>query len=231
MTGPIQLPLNAPRFWIAGPAADLIDTAATGLAGAIVTNPDVLAAWHEADRVSPEITAMKLADLTGLPVFLQLRGPSRDDFLRQADAVRRLHPMFLPKLPATRDGFAATAALRGTPVLVTAVATISQAAAASAAGAGFICPYFARLRDEGLDPGKLCSDAATLYQRTGSRTEVVPASLRTTGDFEAALHSGATGGIVFTSLFRELLEHPGVARALEGFERSWAKCPDHPMMS
>ena len=231
MTGPIQFPPTAPRLWIAGPAADLIDAAATGLPGAIVTNPDVLAAWHEADGVSPEITAMKLADRTGLPVFLQLRGPSRDDFMRQAEAVHRLHPMFLPKLPATLDGFAATAALRGSQVLVTAVATLPQAAAAAAAGAGFICPYFARLRDEGLDPAQLCSQATALYQHTGGPTEVIPASPRTSGDFEAALRSGATGGIVFTSLFRDLLEHPGVARALEGFERSWAKCPAHPMMS
>src|SRR5690606_31140515 len=144
-----------------------------------VTNPDVLASWHDAEGVPPEVTAAGIAGDTGLPVFLQLRGPDRETFLRQADAIRALDPLLLPKLPATAAGFSAAAALRAVPVRMTAVATLAQAATAAVAGARFLCPYFARMRDAGLDPGELCLEASRLFARLHAPAEMVPASLRT----------------------------------------------------
>ncbi len=212
-----------PRLWIAGPPDEVLKAAATGLPGAIVTNPDVLAGWQRSEGRAPELTAAELAERTGLPVFVQLRGPDRDGFLRQAEAIRVLHPLLLPKLPATTAGFAAASALRDRKVLVTAVATLSQAVAAAAAGAAFICPYFARLRDAGLDPEELCRSSSDYFKATACSTELVPASLRSVADYELALRSGSSGGIVFTSLFREMLEHPSVESAMEGFEASWKR--------
>lgn len=218
---------KAPRLWVAGPVDEILHACATGLPEAIVTNPDVLAAWFKADGVVPEETAARLARETGRPVFLQLLGPDTASFLRQAEAIQSLDSRLIPKLPANAAGFAAAAALSpALPILITAVATLSQAAAAAAAGARFLCPYFARLRDAGHDPAALCRESAELFKRLGCATELVPASIRTSEDFELALAAGSTGAIVFTGLFRELMEHPTVGSALEGFQTAWDSMPD-----
>ena len=215
-------PNPGPRLWVAGPVDELLDACATGLPEAIVTNPDVLAAWFKADGNLPELTATRLAQKTGLPVFLQLYGPDLDAFLRQAEAIQSLDPRLIPKLPATAAGLAAAARLApDLPLLITAVATLSQAASAATAGARFLCPYFARLRDSGIDPAALCRESATLFNRLGSPTEIIPASIRSAADFELALNSGSTGAIVFTGLFREMLEHPTLHQALVGFQPAW----------
>lgn len=234
MTTPSLLhqPPSAPRIWIAGSAAALPPLCATGIPQAIVTNPDVLAGWHRENGRAPEDTAAGLAETTGLPVFLQLRGPDADALIRQARAIRSLHPLLLPKLPATAAGLAACATLAGeTTVLVTAVATLAQAAAAAAAGAQFLCPYFARLRDHGGDPAALCAASASCFARTGCTTELVPASLRNRADFESALSHGATGGILFTQLFEEILEHESCGAAMESFTPAWNSLPPGILLS
>ena len=223
---PLTEPAAAPRIWVAGPVDELIDACASGIPTAIVTNPDVIAAWHRSDGRDPVETAASLVERTGRPLFLQLAGPTCDDFLRQADAIRARDPLLLPKLPATPAGLAATARLSPhTAVLVTAVSSLAQALAAAAAGARFLCPYFARLRDAGIDPAGLCSRASTAFRNTGCHTELVPASIRTLDDFEYAIAAGATGGIVFTGLFREMLSHPATTSALDGFQTSWNSLP------
>lgn len=217
---------KAPRLWVAGPVDEIIAACATGLPEAIVTNPDVLAAWFKTDGRAPEATAVHLVQETGRPVFLQLLGPDTASFLRQAEAIQKLSPLLIPKLPATAAGLAAAAVLAPTlPVLITAVATLAQATAAAAAGARFLCPYFARLRDVGHDPAALCRDAAALFNRLGCATELVPASIRNADDFALALNSGSTGAIIFTGLFRELMEHPTVSSALAGFQNAWDNIP------
>jgi transaldolase len=211
---------------VAGPVDELIEACATGIPGAIVTNPDVVAGWFRVDGRDPVETAAELVDRTVLPLFLQLAGPDRVSFLRQADAIARRDPRLLPKLPATAAGLAAAADLstRG-PLLITAVSSFAQAAMAAAAGARFLCPYFARLRDAGIDPAALCERGARCFARLGCHTEFVPASIRSIDDFESALAAGATGGIVFTGLFREMLDHPATAAALAGFDAAWKSLP------
>jgi len=223
---PFAGPPSAPRLWVAGPVDELIEACATGIPGAIVTNPDVVAGWFRVDGRDPVETAAALVEHTALPLFLQLAGPDRASFLRQAGAITRRDPRLLPKLPATAEGLAAAAVLsaRG-PLLVTAVSSLAQAAMAAAAGARFLCPYFARLRDAGIDPADLCARGAASFGRLGCPTEFVPASIRSLADFESALAAGATGGIVFTGLFREMLDHPATAAALTGFDAAWKSLP------
>lgn len=219
-------PPCAPRIWVAGPVDELIEACTTGIPGAIVTNPDVVAGWFREDGRDPVETAVELVNRTALPLFLQLAGPDRASFLRQAGAIARRDPRLLPKLPATAEGLAAAADLstRG-PLLITAVSSLAQAAIAATAGARFLCPYFARLRDAGIDPADLCARGAACFERMGCPTEFVPASIRSVDDFQSALAAGATGGIVFTGLFREMLDHPATAAALAGFDVAWKALP------
>jgi transaldolase len=211
-----------PRLWVAGPVDELLIAAKSGLADALVTNPKVLADWSAAGSQPVEMLAAELAESTGLPVYLHLRGPDEAAFLRQAEKLRTTHPLLLPKLPADAAGLAATCRLAADfPVLVTGVATLAQVFAAHAAGARFVCPYFARLRDTGVNVVELLEQSARLAARFARPFEIVPASVRDGQDVKLALSAGATGVIIFTGLFGELLRHETTEQALAGFEKDW----------
>ncbi len=108
-------------------------------------------------------------------------------------------------------------------MLITGLASLAQVFAAHAAGARFICPYLARLRDGGTDIATFFEQTVRLGARFPQPMELVPASVRTVEDVELALQHGATGVIVFTALFHALLRTTATEQALAGFERDWAK--------
>ena len=213
------------KLWIAGSVAQVKAAAYTGLASAIVTNPTVVAQWTTAERRPFEDIAAELVAETRLPLYIQLHGPSPEAFLAEAEALRRLSPLILPKLPSTTEGLVACRALasRDIPVLVTTVCSVNQAYLAAVAGAASICPYFARLGESGRDPAAFIATVAALYARHSLKTEILPASIRTPEQAEAALVAGASGLIVFDDLFRRLCDHEVTASSLEGFERDWAR--------
>lgn len=213
------------KLWIAGTVDQVEAAAATGLASAIVTNPTVVAQWTTAARRPLEDIAAELVAATGLPLYIQLHGPSPEAFLAEAEALRRLSPLLLPKLPSTTEGLVACRALaaQGIPVLVTTVCSVNQAYLAAIAGAASICPYFARLGESGRDPAQFIATVAALYARHSLKTEILPASIRTLEQAEAALVAGASGLIIFDELFRRLCDHEVTASSLAGFETDWAK--------
>jgi TalC/MipB family fructose-6-phosphate aldolase len=213
------------KLWIAGTVAQVKAVAATGLASAIVTNPTVVAQWCAAEKKPLEDIALDVVQTTGLPLYIQLHGPTAATFLAEARALRRLNPLILPKLPSTTEGFIACRALadEGSPVLVTTVCSVNQAYLAAVAGATSICPYFARLGESGQDPAAFIATVAALYARHGIKTEILPASIRTLAQAEAAMVAGASGVIIFDELYRQLCDHGVTASSLQGFEADWAK--------
>lgn len=213
------------KLWIAGSVAQVKTITASGLATTIVTNPTVVAQWTEAEQKPLEDVALDVVQTTGRPLYIQLHGPTAAMFLAEARALRQLSPLLLPKLPSTLGGFMACRELAaaGIPVLVTTVCSLNQAYLAALAGAASICPYFARLGESGQDPAAFIASVATLYAGHDIPTEILPASIRTLAQAEAALAAGASGLIVFDDLYHQLCDHAVTASSLEGFEADWAK--------
>ena len=213
------------KLWIAGSVEQVCAAAATGLVSAIVTNPTVVAQWTAAARRPIEDIATEVVSATKLPLYIQLRGPGADAFLAEAEALLRLSPFIRPKLPSTTEGLVACRKLasQNIPVLITTVCSVNQAYLAAVAGAASICPYYARLGESGTPPAAFIASVAQMYQRSRVGTEILPASVRTVEQAEAALLAGASGLILFDDLFRKLCEHDVTASSLAGFEGDWAK--------
>jgi TalC/MipB family fructose-6-phosphate aldolase len=211
------------KLWIAGTVPQVIAAARTGLPSAIVTNPTVVAEWTtDADKPIEEIAKQLLAE-TDLPLYIQLRGPDTDGFLREAEHFEQISSRILPKLPSTTDGIAAAAELehQGRTTLVTTVCSVNQAYLCAAAGVSAICPYFARLDQSGDDAAAFLSRVAKLYRDHGAATKILPASIRSPAQAEAALCAGASGVIVFDDVFRAFCSHPVTASSLKAFEADW----------
>lgn len=213
------------KLWIAGTVDQVIAAARTGLPTCIVTNPTVVAQWTQAAAQPIEKIAYQVVKSTKLPLYIQLHGPTTEQFIKEAEHFRSISKLILPKLPSTLEGLAATRILakQNISVLVTTVCSVNQAYLAAAAGADSICPYFARLEESGVSAAKFISSVAAMYAREGIKTKILPASIRTVAQAEAALLAGATGVIIFDELFRKLCVHPVTDSSLTGFEADWKK--------
>lgn len=218
---------NSAPLWIAGTIDQCAADASTGLVKAVVTNPTVVADWC-AGGESLESVCRQMLDQTSLPLFIQLRGPTTEQFLAEAEWLKTISARIVPKLPATHAALVAVSTLadRNIDCLVTTVCSLEQAYLSAAARARWICPYVARVNDAGGDAFTLIRDAADYYRRNKLRTQIMPASVRSSADVAACLRAGADGVIVFHDLFLTLFEHPVMAASLAQFEsQDWARIP------
>ena len=67
----------------------------------------------------------------------------------------------------------------------------------------------------------LVGEWARVVARFAGPFASAPASVRDGQDVKLALSAGATGVIIFTGLFGELLRHETTEQALAGFEKDW----------
>lgn len=213
------------KLWIAGTVPQVIAAARTGIPSAIVTNPTVVAEWTTTAQQPIEEIARQILAETEIPLYLQLRGPDTAGFLREAEHLAHISPRILPKLPSTTEGIAAAGELerQGRTTLVTTVCSVSQAYLCATAGVSAICPYYARLDQSGEDAAAFLKQVFLLYHTHNISTEILPASIRSVAEAEAALCAGASGVIVFDDVFCSLCSHPVTASSLAGFEADWAQ--------
>lgn len=148
-----------------------------GLVVGVTTNPEILRAH-----------GVRLDDLPRLvrgwigagaqEVFLQTWGSGVDELLANAARLRDIAPEVAVKVPATPDGFAASARLVAShaTVLVTAVYEPHQALYAAGIGVRWIAPYLGRLDDAGRDGAEVIGAMASVVAGTG--TGVLAASIR-----------------------------------------------------
>ncbi len=212
------------NIWIAGSPEEVTAAAKTGLVSAVVTNPTVIADWTEGDQ-SLESVAASVIEATGLPLYIQLHGPGRGQFLREADYLKSVSKLIIPKIPATLEGLAAAKVLesKGIETLITTVCSLNQAYVAAVAGVTAICPYYSRLRDHGEDAAQFIRDVADMYLREGISTRIRPASVRSAEDVSQCLLNGADGVIVFYEVFQQLTGHPVSDKSLANFENDWQR--------
>ncbi|WP_353808104.1 transaldolase family protein [Agromyces sp. SYSU T00194] len=160
-----------------------------GLVAGVTTNPTILERGGRRIGDLPELYARWVEEGAG-EVFFQTWGDSTAEMLAHADEILALGDRVAVKVPATRDGFAATRTLvgNGATVLVTAVYSVAQALASAAYGARYIAPYHGRLRDAGIDGTELIRRMQAVCE--GSQTDVLAASLRSPDDIVALREAG-----------------------------------------
>lgn len=155
--------------------APLLDGA---LIRGVTTNPTILA---KANKSVDDIEELyRIWQSAGAEeIFFQTWGKDSTQMMANAQRIAELGEEIVVKVPATSVGFPVAAHLvrSGTPVLLTAVYSPSQALAAASIGARYIAPYLGRLEDSNRDGVALIGQMQRLI--TGTGTDVLAASLRT----------------------------------------------------
>ncbi len=151
----------------------------------VTTNPLLL------ERAGQACTVDNLRELSGIArqlgvqeIQMQTWGVGPEEMVATGE---RLAGLAMPdmrvviKIPATPEGFQAAGTLRknGRSVTLTAVFTAGQVMASASLGACYAAPYFGRLEEAGQDGTAKLMTMKEILTRSGSKTRLLTASLRT----------------------------------------------------
>jgi transaldolase len=186
----------------------------------VTTNPTLLKRAGVTWEALPTLLETLLR-LGARQVQAQVRSPDVDGML--ADAETLLRPFdagqLVVKIPATRAGLTAGAALtaRGVPVTYTAVYALEQAHFAAQLGAAYAAPYLGRLNDSGVDGLALIGQMQALVAASGSPMRLLVASIRSRQAYLDLLALGVGSLTIPPALFAELMDHEATLAAERGF--------------
>lgn len=155
-------------------------------------------------------------------VFLQSWGSTQQELVCHAQELRKLGDEVVVKVPATRAGIAAAAALeaQGTPVLVTAVYNRDQSLPAMAAGASYIAPYLGRMNDAGRNGIQEIASMQQAITAVGSATRILVASLREPSDALTLAELGVRDLTMAPAVWSKFFMDPLTEGAVKVFEEA-----------
>jgi transaldolase len=179
----------------------------------VTTNPSLMARV----RMPAEVTLKALGQLNFHQVFYQLVSQDLAAMLVEACEAAGLvkHGLIL-KIPPTENGFRFVAQHGETfPCCLTAIFDPAQALVAREAGARYIAVYVNRATKQLGDGLALVEDLAKVL--TGSRTEILAASLKSTKEVVGAFRAGAQHITLPYDLLSSLSNHPLSTETVEQF--------------
>ncbi len=191
----------------------------TGFVAGVTTNPTLLRrAGVRATQV--ETLARQALDAGAHELHLQVHASDTAGML--ADA-RRLVAFdterVVVKIPATPEGYRATAllALDGVRVTLTAVYTLRQTLLAQSVGAQYIAVYLGRMRDTGLDALALVDQMQALLRAQRAAVTILAASIRDPEEVVTLGLAGIGAATLPAAILGQLLESDATARAATVF--------------
>lgn len=206
-------------------AAELARVLPCPLVHGVTTNPTLMRRAGLAWAGLPDYVRHAEA-LGARAVQVQVRHRDAADMLVDARGYLDLgtRAAVVVKLPATRDGFAAAAALaaEGVSVTMTAVYEPEQVLWSALAGARYAAPYLGRLDDAGRDGRAVVAamqQVADAYGRRegGNGLRLLVASVRSREAFRELLRLGVGAVTVPVPLFEELTNHAPTLAAERAF--------------
>lgn len=200
-------------------AAELRSLAETGLVDGVTTNPSLVA---KAGRHFFETLKEICAAVPG-PVSAEVVAQDYETMLAEGRKLRGVAENIVVKVPLTRDGLRACAALEkeGHPVNVTLCFSAVQALLAAKAGATFISPFLGRLDDNGQDGMELIREIRSIYDNYAFKTQILAASIRSAAHVRDAALAGADCATIPPPVFKALYKHNLTDAGLEAFLKDW----------
>jgi len=186
-----------------------------GFIHGVTTNPTLIARYaKEARQVIAE-----LSEVCPGPIFHQVAAGSTDEMLAEAKAFSALLPQRLVvKVPCTLEGLRLVSQIGAEiPCAVTAIFTPTQTYLACEAGASYVIPYLNRLTKSGGDGPGLIRAMREIIYATGSRAEILAASLKSPQEVLSALLSGAHHVTAPLKVIEEMAQSQLTAEALAEF--------------
>jgi transaldolase len=186
-----------------------------GIIDGITTNPSLIAKEGvPAEEQIRRICAIAPGDVSAAVISTTAR-----EMMEEGRRLASIHENVVVKVPLTRDGIAATAALsrEGIRVNVTLCFSATQALLAAKAGAYIVSPFIGRVDDLAWPGIKVLEEILAIYSRHNFSTQVLAASLRGTRHVVEAAKAGAHIVTLTPKILSRLFEHPLTEKGLDQF--------------
>jgi transaldolase len=183
-----------------------------GVIDGVTTNPSLVAkTGRKFEEVIKEITS-----IVDGPISAEVVSIDHDGMIREAEALARIHPNIVVKLPMTPEGLKATKTLHeaGIKTNVTLIFTPLQALLAAKAGATYVSPFIGRLDDISQDGMEIIEQIRTIFDNYGFEAKIIVASVR----------NPDIATIPF-SVIMQLTRHPLTDAGLKKFLEDWENVP------
>lgn len=192
-----------------------------GLVDGVTTNPSLIAK----EGKDFETVIKEIASVVDGPVSAEVIALDYDGMVKEAREVAKWADNVVVKIPMTEDGLKAvnTLSQEGIKTNVTLIFSVAQGLLAAKAGATYISPFIGRIDDMGNDGMELIEDLRTVLDIYGLEAEIIAASIRHIGHFNASAVAGAHIGTIPGTLFPKLWSHPLTDKGIEGFLADWDK--------
>jgi transaldolase len=195
---------------------------ATGLLDGVTTNPSKIA---QAGRRFTDIVR-EICAITPGPVSAEAVADTTDTLIEEAQAIARIAPNVIVKIPMTIEGLRAVPILeqeKNVRVNVTMVFSSAQAHLAMKAGPSYVSLVLGRLDACGIESDILVQDAVTIKANYGFQSEIIAGSLKTQNHILSCLRAGVDIATVPDTLFFKLFDHPLTDLALAQFAKDWER--------
>ena len=193
----------------------------TGLLDGVTTNPSlILKSGRQLQEVINEIANI-FPELESISA--EVVADTAEEMLTEAKHYYTISPSVTIKVPCTVEGLKACKFLskQGIKTNVTLVFSVAQAILASKAGATFISPFVGRWMDNSIDGIELIKNIRKVFDRSGTTTQILAASLRDVRQVEQSALNGADvvtiPPVVFWAMYKNIMTEKG----LELFQRDW----------
>ena len=210
------------QFFIDTGDINEIKTASTwGIVDGVTTNPSLIASTGK-----KQVDVIKeISEIIDGPISAEVISTEKDEMLKEAESLVKIHDNIVIKLPLTMDGISACKYLTDNQIKtnVTLCFSSNQALLAAKAGATYISPFVGRLDDIGHDGMSLIQEIRSVYDNYGYLTEILAASIRHPTHVRDASLIGADVATMPFSVMKSLYSHPLTDKGLEKFLSDFAK--------
>ena len=196
-----------------------------GILDGVTTNPSLMAKeginGHE--NILNHYTA--ICEIVDGDVSAEVIATDYDGMIKEGEALAKLHPQIVVKVPMIRDGIKAIKYFsdNGIKTNCTLVFSAGQALLAAKAGATYVSPFIGRLDDVSTDGLGLIQEIRLIYDNYGFETQILAASIRHTMHIMDCAKIGADVMTGPLKAIDGLLNHPltdiGLAKFLEDFKK------------
>ncbi len=197
-----------------------------GILDGVTTNPTLIA--REGKAETDQIRS--ICEIVNGDVSAEVVATETEAMMAEARRLARIHPNVVVKLPLTRDGIKACAAVTKEDIRVNVTLCFSpaQALLAAKAGAYIVSPFLGRLDDIGHSGADILRAIIAIYNNYGFKTKVLAASMRSPIHVVEAALAGADIATMPFKVLDMLFNHPLTDKGLDQFLKDYHKAFPEP---
>ena len=202
---------------------EIREAASLGVLDGVTTNPTLLS--KEKDRGDFKTILQEICKVVDGPVSAEAVCSDRDEIVKEAEELSKIHKNIVVKVPITKEGIKAMKILssKGIRTNCTLVFSPIQALLAAKAGASFVSPFVGRLDDASHVGMDLVEQIVAIFDNYDIETEVIVASIRNPLHVVEAALMGADIATIPFKVIEQLIKHPLTDVGIKKFLQDWEK--------